>query len=750
MKKKLPGWFSVALLLLSQLAPAQSNPPARAKSAPASNGATTSKKPTLADYQALLSDPDIAGDPDIVKAIYAKWVDLTCKAKQTELAAIGINDQVMSKEVYTSCSARLLAQDPTAVIKAPSTVKPAGTPPSQPSTPPTAATAATALTQDQMNQLDAAVAALVVPAGCSLPPSPSKSIAPDLQSSIDRSPIQMSIANVPKGWLYLSPNSSGGEHYTKSTVWVGYVNRLRYAATLGGVVTVIAAPALPNNIFPSPAVAPAAKPAPSGQGAPLASPSTNNFNQLNQCIDNIQKETVTFQQYLAGYETVLNSARIRIQTRLSTLTPIASSAAEARSAADLTMFPDKTVPTFPLADVIALRGLLTEVMTEYSQIAQWAGTSPDVKNIYAAENASGTATGKALDVYLAQPGVSNSAKQSASNPPTGGPGPNGTAQPAPQVSSQPGSTTLTSKSSPVGGGGQNTLTTQPQSDSCSSHLDSVSQEVNDYEDNRCYIDSWRNTFRNVAGANDLYFVASYAPTCGGWFGQGTSTQMQLTISDSTQPGATASPITLDKIVCQPPLTVSNGIGLSFVASHVPAFVPGVAKDSSGNPVVGSNGNPTIIQTLGYSSTAPVNPSYSVIMNVALLPLKGLGIELHWATGAMLTAATSGTTTDILTGPAISFRKRAFFISPVYDLGLRTDYQAGFAIGMPQGNLTSPPTSQNWRSGFGLTITFPLTQSSTNQTTSGGATGTPGTAEPQSGSTPGTATKKPSTTSNPAN
>lgn len=103
---------------------------------------------------------------------------------------------------------------------------------------------------------------------------------------------------------------------------------------------------------------------------------------------------------------------------------------------------------------------------------------------------------------------------------------------------------------------------------------------------------------------------------------------------------------------------------------------------------------------------------------------------------MLTAATGGATTDIITGPALSFKRRAFFVSPVYDLGLRTDYQKGFTVGMPQGNLTSPPTQQFWRSGFGLTITFPFTSTTNTTSTSANTSGNPSqtSTQPKGGTT----------------
>jgi hypothetical protein len=250
-------------------------------------------------------------------------------------------------------------------------------------------------------------------------------------------------------------------------------------------------------------------------------------------------------------------------------------------------------------------------------------------------------------------------------------------------------------------------------------------EASDYEAARVYVDNWRQIFRTVNGANDDYFVVTFKPACGGFFGNGTSTQMQLSVTDSLNPptaGAKVTPVNLDSVVCEPTLSVSNGLGLSFIPSQTPAFVPSVKKDAQGNPVLDSNGNPVIIQSLGYSNQSHVSAGYALQANASLWEFRNWNFEIHWSVGAMLTASTSGTTTDIITGPSFSFRRRTFFVSPMYDLGLRTVYVSPFQPGMPQGSLTSPPTQQVWKSGFGVTITFPFSTGTKNtNSANGGAT-----------------------------
>jgi hypothetical protein len=202
------------------------------------------------------------------------------------------------------------------------------------------------------------------------------------------------------------------------------------------------------------------------------------------------------------------------------------------------------------------------------------------------------------------------------------------------------------------------------------------------------------------------------------------------VSDATNPSQNPTPRNLDKVVCQPALTVTNGLGLSFIPDRTPAFVPSSSSGTNGSPV------------LGYSSEANVRPAYALQVNAVLWSPKESNFEVHWTLGAMLTAVTGGATTDIITGPSFSFKKRAFFISPVYDLGQRTVFQNGFSVGTPQGVLTSPPTKQTWKSGFGLTITFPLGPGTGNTTSSSGGAnsganskgaGTAGTTDSKKGS-----------------
>jgi hypothetical protein len=792
--RKLSAYTLIALLLSWPSVIAQSASQTRSVSPKGSKPTTVPapSNPTAADvYSSLLAMPDINSDPNLKKIVYAAWVDATCKGEQQKLLSIKDVSSLgptFIKAVYAKCSEKWNAQPiPSGGPVSPpnGTSSPSGN---------NAQTGATNPSTQDVTSLNAAVESVSIPAGCSSVPAPGQKVDPSTQAQNSVGPIPMKSADIPTKWLHLNATGSGAELHTKDPVWVGYVNTLRYSASLGGVVTPIQVPAIPNLIIPSAPAPPTSKTTTAtSQGRPLGTPTPNantTFSALNNCINQIQAQVVSFQSNLAAQELLLNQTRLRISQLLNQLQPMANSAAEARASADLSIFPTKVVPPFPTSDVVALRGLLSEVQTQYSQIEQWA-TATGHEATYQAESETAVALGSALDKYLIGPDVDSSGGTADSSGSSGqeksaissgngsgsaanSSGSTGSAStisttseanhtgssgsPTVQSTASTGTRTssrrtlsqrsLTGGSQPNGSAasatgsvgsvttGSNNITsgtsssngTSPVSSSASSdlcaasNLEDSSKEVNDYEANRCYIDVWLQQFRKVAGANDQYFIVSFSPVCGGWFGQGTSTQIQLTTIDSLNPSKITTPANLDKIVCQPVITVTNGIGISFVGSKAPAFVAGIQKDSSGNPVLGSNGNPTIIQVLGYSSRAPVNPGYAVQANAAFWAKKDNFVELHWSVGAMLTAATGGTTTDLTVGPSFSFKKRAFFVSPVYDLGYRTDYQSGFTVGAPQGNLTSPPTGQFWRSGFGLMITFPFTQTTTSQNSSSASQG----------------------------
>jgi hypothetical protein len=660
-------------------------------------------------YQALLQDPDVTSSPELTAAVREKWIDVTCHAKQLNLSVLGIQDAVLSKQLYDSCALRLR-----------------GSQPAKGNTPSATTSGATASSQTP----------LPFPTGLQPPPSclafrPIKfnQLAPTTNDPIPMGASKINLAKL----VPLNATGSGGEIYTKAGVYVAYVNRLRYTASLGGTVSAISAPAVPfSQMFTTTPLAPTqnSTPKPTVQKKPGEKAPQDNFDEFSQCYEHIWETLTAFQSKLATEETLLNNTKLKISAASANLQPIVKTPDEARAAANLSIFPTHESPAFPFSDLGELKILNEEFIGRYAKLHDWATASGSDYNIAEYERVSSGAKdiSDRLDHYLAETPSSGNAS-AASNA--------GNAASAKKLtgSGNPNAPTNTNNPPPP--------SNSANSNNANKSTDNTSEAI-DYEAAQTYIYNWKQIFRTVNGANDDYFIETFYPPCGGFFGDGTSTQMQLSIVDNLNPpaaGTKVTPTNLDKIVCQPTISVSNGLGLSFIPSQTPAFVPAVKKDSLGNPVLDSSGNPTIIQSLGYSSQSRVGAGYALQANASLWATQRWGFEFHWSLGAMLTASSNGATTDIITGPTFSFRRRTFYVSPMYDLGLRTVYVSPFQPGMPQGNLTSPPTQQVWKSGFALTLTFPFNTGTKNvDSASGGANVTAPSAN-VTGNTPNTPPKK---------
>ena len=503
----------------------------------------------------------------------------------------------------------------------------------------------------------------------------------------------------------LNSTESGGEVYTKSSVYVAYVNILRYTASLSGVVSTIGAPSIPlSQMFTTTPLSPSAQTQAKNeankgeqpQGAPLAPPPPQQpppiFGQFKACYDEVEGRFIAFQTKLQAEEGTLSQKKKFIADILTGLQPFAGSVDAAREPAksNWRQLPQVEIPDFPRQDLAQLKILISDFIAQYNKTSTWASAQQgEILADYNRVSTGATAISTRLDQYLGSASTANT--DSTTNAAT---------------SSKKADAKKETASAPV----------------ANSQAGAAATEADDFQATADFVRRWRKQFYTVVSASPDAFVAPYKPACGGFFGDGTSTLIKLSLVDNLNPpaaGAQVTPTNLDSVVCQPTISISQGLGLSFIPSQTPAFVPAVKKDAQGNPVLDSSGNPVIVQSLGYSNQSHVSAGYALQTNASLWATQQWGFEIHWSVGAMLTASTSGTTTDIVTGPSFSFRRRTFFVSPMYDLGLRTIYVSPFQVGMPQGNLTSPPTQQIWKSGFGVTITFPLNAGTKNTTSTGG-------------------------------
>ncbi|HEY4933594.1 MAG TPA: hypothetical protein VII23_18675 [Terriglobales bacterium] len=704
---KFSAWIALVSMVLVSAGDAQTAAPAKASGATK----TTSPKQSVASldaqaqkYQQLLNDVDVTSDPDVKNAVYAKWVDVTCKRKQLELQQSAL-DASLAASIYQSCSKRLIAN-------------------------PAAAVAADA--HQTANAAGGNQGPPPFPAGVEPPPGCSTEITIHFDTARPSDYRTVPQVNNNKTidlakMVRLNSNETGGEIYTRSQVYVGFTNRLRYTASLGSKVSAIQAPDVPfSQMFTTTPLTPAAaKSPPAGKPGAAAKPNLPPpaaFRAFSDCYTKIEDTFVRFQGALGQEEDVLSGSKGKISALINSLQPFEYTLDNARDNArsHFEIFPSSQIPPFPKEDLQILKVLATRFIAQSDKLKAWAtdkSQDPSITSDYKTFSDGANNISARLDQYLGTAGSAGNASNSgnasdnASNP--------ANASNSSNAESSGGAAASLNGSSQKGG----------SKDATNSAGSTPSTEANDYGSLKDYVENWVTQFKLVAGMSpdDFVVLPDGKLACGGFFGNGTSTLMQLSISDSLNPPATGTKVTptsLDSVVCQPTISISNGLGLSFIPSQTPAFVAGVKKDAQGNPVLDSSGNPTIIQTLGYSNQSHVSAGYALQTNASLWATQQWGSEIHWSVGAMLTASSSGATTDIVTGPSFSFRRRTFFVSPMYDLGLRTQYVSPFRPGMPQGNLTSPPTQQIWKSGFGVTITFPFSTSTKNSSSSnGGATAT---------------------------
>lgn len=202
---------------------------------------------------------------------------------------------------------------------------------------------------------------------------------------------------------------------------------------------------------------------------------------------------------------------------------------------------------------------------------------------------------------------------------------------------------------------------------------------------------------NQTNSDHLADVSRVIPiACDQWFGKSKTSVVQLVAQDRLDDKSSVPTTTnLVSIVCQSNLTVTSGLGFTLIPDKVPAFEP---VDTTGT------------QGLGYSSQSRVKPLYAFHINTSLHEYES-GLGLHGQVGAAFTSSASDSSAlEYLFGLSISIAHRTLFFSPSYHLAQRTTYQSGFGPGTSntlKGSLTSLPTQQVWKSGFGFTVSFPI-------------------------------------------
>ena len=183
-----------------------------------------------------------------------------------------------------------------------------------------------------------------------------------------------------------------------------------------------------------------------------------------------------------------------------------------------------------------------------------------------------------------------------------------------------------------------------------------------------------------------------------WYGRGRVDTITLHYTDTTATSPTDQSSQIAVNSCLPPATVSTGIGMSFLRNQQFGFVSGRDPNNPGST----------ISVIGATTDQQVTPLYALQYNIAIKDCdNGLGVQ--GAVGAALGSSSGTANIELIAGPAISMKHRAFFITPVFQLGRRDNLLPGFKIGDPQGTLTAVPVHSSWKPGFALTFTFSVAQ-----------------------------------------
>lgn len=183
-----------------------------------------------------------------------------------------------------------------------------------------------------------------------------------------------------------------------------------------------------------------------------------------------------------------------------------------------------------------------------------------------------------------------------------------------------------------------------------------------------------------------------------WYGRGRVDTITLHYSDVTATSSTDQSSQIAVNSCLTPATVSTGIGMSFLRNQQFGFVSGRDPNNPANT----------ISVIGATTDQQVTPLYALQYNIAIKDFNN-GMGVQGAIGAALGSSSGTANIELIAGPAFSIKRRAFFITPAFQLARRDSLLPGFKVGDPQGSLTAIPTHSSWKPGFALTFTFAVAQ-----------------------------------------
>jgi hypothetical protein len=200
--------------------------------------------------------------------------------------------------------------------------------------------------------------------------------------------------------------------------------------------------------------------------------------------------------------------------------------------------------------------------------------------------------------------------------------------------------------------------------------------------------------------DDSLFQYAITVNCSNnWYGRGRTDVINLHYLDLNAATPTDAAIQVSASSCLTPGTVSTGIGMSFLHNTEYNFVSGIDPKNPGNT----------ISVIGTTADQSVTPIYQVQYNIGIWDWRN-GVGMQAAVGAGLGSSSGTATVEPTAGLSLSIMHRAFFVSPVLQIGRRQSLLPGYSIGFPAGNgLTAIPTQTNWKPGFALVFTFAVAQ-----------------------------------------
>jgi len=225
----------------------------------------------------------------------------------------------------------------------------------------------------------------------------------------------------------------------------------------------------------------------------------------------------------------------------------------------------------------------------------------------------------------------------------------------------------------------------------------TSSNVATYSNSLQAISDWNNRVSFATSTTAPWDQDLYLPCRAQWFGKTDGQIVTVQYVDVSQTNPSGQSLALFTNTCLPSLTVSTGLGISTVKSSTYAFTP--KTNYSQTP-------PVTTQVIGYASNSVIVPLFVGQMNYAYFQRS---IGLHVSGGAGIGSASSGATGDLFIGNAISFFHRALFLTPSAHFTQRQMLLPGYAVGDPQGSLSSVPIINGWKTGFAITVTLPVLQ-----------------------------------------